>query len=68
MTADLDRHRDIRPARPESPFPAPLPPRPADAESRWGRLLLALAGGLLVVDAALGLLGRRKVARPALAT
>ncbi len=68
VTVDLDRHRDIRPARPESPLPAPLPPRPAGSESRWGRLLLALAGGLLVLDAALGLLGHRKVARPSVAT
>ena len=68
VTVDLDRRRDIRPARPESPLPAPLPLRPEDSESRWGRLLLAFAGGLLVVDAALGLVGRRKVARPSLAT
>lgn len=67
VTLDLDRGRDIRPARPESPLPAPLPFRPEDTESRWARLLLVVAGGLLVADVALGLLGRRKVARPSAA-
>lgn len=54
VSLDLDRRREIRPARPESARPAPIPPRPEGVESRWGRILLAIAGGLLVLDAALG--------------
>lgn len=63
VLVDLDRHRDIRPARAESPLPAPPPPREDDPAQAWMRLLLGLAALLLIVDAAIGGLVRGKVAR-----
>ncbi len=64
VSVDLDRRRVIRPVRPESPLPSPLPPRPENRGSLWIRSLLALAAGLLLLDAMLGARTRRRVARP----